>query len=537
MAAYYTATGILERAYTRQLITYPATNDYTKGTTLVPDVATEVPSTSNGGISSDGKTYTFHLRSGVMWNTNPPRAVVAGDFVRALKRFCNPVLGVGNPTYYTTTVEGMSAYCDAYAKVPSTATAAQLANFQNSHNISGVSAPDNSTLVIKLVEPANDFLNIMALNFASAAPVEWDNYLPDSAQFKQHVYSDGPYAVTGYTAGKTIVLTKNPAWKQSADPVRHQYVAKMVVTEGTNDPNAALQALQAGSGDLLWDLPVPTSQIPTLQAKKDPNFAIWQGHITNPYLVFNLKTGPTTNLKVRQAIEYAIDKVAIAKIYGGTALNPPITTAIPPGNIGYQNYNLYPTPGNNGDPAKCKSMLAAAGFPHGLTLTDAYRNAGNHVAVYQSVQADLKACGITVKGFPQQQGNYYSWLEDPANTKSGKWNISEPGWVPDWYGNNGRSIVQPLFTSPFVNPTTNYGGYQNTATQDLVNKALAATSTSEAANFWHQADMQVMKDAVIVPFTNQDTPMYHSTRVKNAIWNWQDQLYDPTQLWLSPNTP
>jgi peptide/nickel transport system substrate-binding protein len=537
MPAYYTSTAILERAYTRQLITYPASNDYNKATTIVPDVATVVPTTANGGISSDGLTYTFHLRSGVMWNTSPPRAVVAGDFVRELKRFCNPVLSVGNPTYYTSTIEGMASYCDAYAKLPSTATAAQLASFQNSHNISGLSAPNASTLVIKLSQRASDFLNIMAMQFVSAAPVEWDSYIPDSAQFRQHVYSDGPYQISQYTAGKTIVLTRNPQWKQSADTVRHQYVAKMVVTEGTDDPGQALQILKAGSGDLMWDLPVPTDQIPSLQAAKDPNFAVWAGHITNPYLVFNMTTGPTKNLKVRQAIEYAIDKVALAKIYGGTALNPPITTAIPPGNVGYQDYNLYPTPGNNGNPAKCKSMLAAAGYPNGFSLTQAYRTSGNHPAVFQSVQADLKACGITVKGSPQQAGNYYAWLGNPANAKAGKWNISAPGWIPDWFGNNGRTSMQVLFTSPCVNPTTDYGCYTSTTTNDLVNKALTATSLSVAANYWHQADMQVMKDAVIVPFMNQNTPAYHSSRVKNAIWNYQFQLYDPTQLWLSPNTP
>jgi peptide/nickel transport system substrate-binding protein len=537
MSAYYTATAILERAYTRQLVTYPASNNYQTATTIVPDIATVVPTMANGGLSADGLTYTFHLRSGVMWNTSPPRAVVADDFVRALKRFCNPVLGVGNPTYFTSTIAGMASYCAGYGKLPSTATAAQLASFQNSHTITGVSAPDASTLVIKLSQPASDFLNIMATTFVSAAPVEWDSYLPDSAAFRQHVYSDGPYQISSYVAGKTITLTRNSQWQQSTDTVRHQYVASMVVTEGTNDPGQALQDLKAGSGDLMWDLPVPTNQIPTLTASKDPNFAVWAGHITNPYLVFNMTTGPTANLKVRQAIEYAIDKVNIAKIYGGTALNPPITTAIPPGNIGYVNYDPYPTPGNNGDPAKCKSTLAAAGFPNGLTLTDAYRNAGNHPAVFESVQADLKACGITVKGSPQQQGNYYAWLEDPANTKAGKWNISEPGWVPDWYGNNGRAIVQPLFTSPCVNPTTNYGCYNSTTTNDLVNKALTATSLSAAAAFWHQADMQVMNDAVIVPFTDQNTPGYHSTRVKNAIWSWINQLYDPTQLWLSPNTP
>jgi peptide/nickel transport system substrate-binding protein len=537
MSAYYTATAILERGYTRQLVTYPSSNNYQTATTIVPDIATVVPTMANGGLSSDGLTYTFHLRSGVMWNTSPPRAVVAGDFVRALKRFCNPVLGVGNPTYFTSTIAGMTSYCAAYAKVPSTATAAQLAAFQNSHTISGVSAPDASTLVIKLSQPASDFLNIMATTFVSAAPVEWDSYLPDSAAFRQHVYSDGPYQISNYTAGKSITLTRNPEWTQSSDPVRHQYVASMVLTEGTNDPGQALQDLKAGTGDLVWDLPVPTNQIPALEASKDPNFAIWAGHITNPYLVFNTLTGPTANLKVRQAIEYAIDKVNIAKIYGGTTLNPPITTAIPPGNIGYVNYNLYPTPGNNGDPAKCKSMLAAAGFKNGVTLTDAYRNAGNHPAVFQSVQADLKACGITVTGSPQQQGNYYAWLENPANAKAGKWNISEPGWVPDWYGNNGRALVQPLFTSPCVNPTTNYGCYTSTATNDLVNKALTATSQSAAANYWHQADMQVMSDAVIVPFTDQNTPVYKSTRVHNAVWSWINQLYDPTQLWLSPNTP
>jgi peptide/nickel transport system substrate-binding protein len=536
MSAYYTATGILERAYTRQLITYPSSNNYQTGTTIVPDIATVVPTMANGGLSSDGLTYTFHLRSGVMWNTSPPRPVVAGDFVRALKRFCNPVLGVGNPTYYTSTIAGMASYCAAYAKVPSTATAAQLASFQNSHTISGVSAPDASTLVIKLSQPASDFLNIMAMTFVSAAPVEWDSYLPDSPAFRQHVYSDGPYQISSYVPGKSITLTRNPQWTQSSDPVRHQYVASMVVTEGTNDPGQALQDLKAGTGDLMWDLVPPTDQIPTLEAAKDPDFAIWPGHITNPYLVFNMLAGPTKNLKVRQAIEYAIDKVAIAKIYGGTALNPPITTAIPPGNIGYVNYNLYPTPGNNGDPAKCKSMLAAAGYPNGFTLTDAYRNAGNHPAVFESVQADLKACGITVTGSPQQQGNYYAWLENPANAKAGKWNISEPGWVPDWFGNNGRTTMQPLFTSPCVNPTTNYGCYTSTTTSDLINKALTATSLSAAATYWHQADMQVMSDAVIVPFMNNNTPAYKSTRVKNAIWYWTDQLYDPTQLWLSQKT-
>ena len=216
LSAYATSSQQILRAWSRQLVTWPASNDFNTAISIVPDVATAVPTTANGGLSADGKTYTFHLRSNVMWNASPPRAVVAADFVREFKAMCNPVLGVGNPPYYVNTIAGMAAYCTAYAKVPATATAAQLAAFQNSHNISGVSAPDATTLVIHLIQPASDFLDILAMPFASARPVESDSYLPDSPQYRQHTVSAGPYQITSYTATKQVVLSRNPAWTQAS---------------------------------------------------------------------------------------------------------------------------------------------------------------------------------------------------------------------------------------------------------------------------------------------------------------------------------
>src|SRR5262245_9617065 len=78
VAAYYTADYMVERAYARQLLTYPYAVDkkvgdagWQKLTTPVPDIATEVPTTANGGITDGGKTYTFHIKQGVMWNTRP----------------------------------------------------------------------------------------------------------------------------------------------------------------------------------------------------------------------------------------------------------------------------------------------------------------------------------------------------------------------------------------------------------------------------------------------------------------------------------
>ncbi|WP_219471417.1 ABC transporter substrate-binding protein [Nonomuraea rhizosphaerae] len=545
-SAYYTVTSGIMRGYARQLFGLNGVSkeaDTTKGFAVVPDVATEVPTAANGGISADGLTYTVKLRDGVQWDTQPPRQVTAGDFVRGFKRICNPVAGAGAPGYYTSTIKGMAAYCADYAKAFEKAkpTAAALAAFQNSHEIAGVKAQDDRTIVFTLVQPAGDFLNILSLNFSSAAPAEYDQYVPDDATFRQHVISDGPYRITQYVATKSIRLEKNPAWNQAADPIRHQYVNAVDVKMGVTEPDAVQQQIEAGSADLAWDLPVPTAQIPRLKSG-DPDFKIFPGAVTNPYIVFNLQSknagGAMGKLKVRQAIEYAVNKVAIAKIYGGADVATALHTAIPPGNIGYQEYNPYPTSGDQGDPAKCRQLLAEAGYPDGLTLVGAFRNAGNHPANFQSYSADLQKCGITVKGLPVRQGDYYgAFLQNPSIAKASKWDISAPGWVPDWYGNNGRAVSQPLFQTNCNPGTSNYGCYSNPKVDDLIKQALAEPDQAKAAALWHRVDQTVMGDAVIVPLNNQNTPIYKSKRVQNALYLPAFQLYDITNLWLNPNSP
>ena len=536
-SAYYTATYTLERAFTRQLFSYPASTDLTTANTPVADLATVVPTQANGGISSDGRTYTIHLRTGVDWNTSPARAVTAQDEILGLKRLCNPVSPVGAPGYYENTIVGMKAFCDGFAKVPGTASA--MAAYINGHDISGVSAPDATTVVVKLMQPATDFLNILAMPFASPAPKEYLSYVPDSAEFRQHTISDGPYQITKYTANQSIQLARNPAWSQTTDPIRHQYVDAITVTEG-QDEGPVQQQIQAGTADLQWDTVVPTPNIPALQAANDARLGLYPALDTNPYLVFNLQS-PTANsalknVKVRQAIEYAIDKVAIGQVYGGPAVNTPLGQVIPPGNVGYQQMDPYATAGSKGDPAKCQSMLAAAGYPNGITIKDVYRNAGNHPAVAQAIQADLKKCGITDKLIPVNQGDYYGkYLNSPDAAKRGVWDISEPGWVPDWYGNNGRAIIEPLFDGRTYGPnSTDYGDYNNPAVNALIDKALSAPDQNTAATYWHQADTQIMADAAIVPLQTQKTALFRSTRVHNAVFLPFSQAYDITQIWLNP---
>lgn len=560
VSSYQVENYVLEHVFARQLLNYKTVDvtgtsgpSWNQSIALQPDIATEVPTKANGGVSANGLVYTYHLRSGVDWNSTPPRPVVAGDFIREYKAFCNPVQPVGNVTYFDGTIAGFTKYCDAEAayfggKNAPKATASNITAFQNSHNISGVSAPNASTLKITLTEPASDFNNIMAMPFDSARPVEYDSYVPGSAQLAQHLMSDGPYQLSSWVPNKTIVFTRNPAWKQSSDPLRHQYVSKIVVTMGTSSSQTALADMQANTQDMSLDLAVPPTSIPSLEASHDPRFHIWPNSNSAYYLLYNFRSpdagGAMSKLAVRQAIAYAVNKSDIQKLLGGASFNKIISTEIPPGNSGYAPYDPYATPGNSGDPGKCKSMLASAGYPHGFTATYMYTNDTVGTAIFQSVQAALSKCGITLKGRSETLATYFTDLGNaPANNKPNQWDLATGSWYPDWYGNNGRSVVQALFQTNCVVNTVNAGCWSNKTEDSLITQALKAPSESAAATLWEKADNLAMKDVVVTPLIDQWSAQYASTRVKSATGdgtaNFNEGIFGPdlTNIWLNPPHP
>ena len=376
--AYYTVTNIVLRAFTRQLVTYPASNNKDERSTVVADLATEVPSQANGGITDGGKTYTFHLRPGVNWDTTPPRPVTAQDVVLGMKRLCNPVRPVPAPGYYENTIVGFQDYCEAFLKAPG--TLAGISDFISSHDIAGVQATNDSTVVFRLRSPASDFINIMTLPFASPTPEEYLKYLPDSPELRTHTISDGPYRITSYEPNKEIDLARNPNWDAGADPLRKAYVDRITVTQGM-DTTAVQQQLEAGTADMEWDTNVPPPSLPGLMASKDPRLVLTGAGTTNPYLAINFLSPnanrATSKLKVRQALEYAVNKKSVIQVLGGPKLGPALDTFLTPEINGYEQFNLYPTKDHQGDPAKAKQLLTEAGYPDGVELKLLYPTGGD----------------------------------------------------------------------------------------------------------------------------------------------------------------
>lgn len=554
--AYYTADYILERAYARQLVTYRTVPDpsltsagWQHDTSVVPDLASQVPTVRNGGITSGGRVYTFHLRRGADWNTIPARQVTASDFVREFKAFCNDAPGgfVGNLNYYADTISGLASYCRAESiffsgthKHP--VTAANVVAFQNSHTISGIVAVNPLTLRFRLIKPASDFLNLLALPFASARPVEYDRYLPNSAQLDRHLLSDGPYAVDPVVSNKPIVLRRNPAWRQSTDPVRHQYVRKIVVDIGLDDAATQISDLRQGRYDLMLDTDVPVNELAGLAGS--PEFHVWPNANMMPYLVFNLRSPnarhAASQRDVRRAIEFGVDKAAIQRVFGGPSIAKVNTSVQPAGTLGHIALDPYPSAGNRGNATKCKADLAAAGYHSGVTLKFLHARDSLDQAVFDAVKASLARCGIRLRNDALASQQFYPTLgNESQNGKPGAFDIGLVGWLPDWFGNDGRTTLAALFKTQCTENTTNYGCYSNPKVDQAISAGEQARTPAQAARAWASVARQVMSDAAVVPLTDLQSPILSSARVREAGLRagvvFAPNLGGPdiTNLWLS----
>lgn len=529
---YYSIGQLVARMWSRQLFANPAVSG--QETTAVPDLATEIP-TQGSGLSADGKTYTITLRSGVMWNTSPPREVTAADVVRGVKRTCNPAQPFGGLPDFVDLIDGMKTFCDGFAKVKP--LAAPIANYINSTDLPGVKANGDLTVVFTLTHPASYFVDMLTMAAFSPAPKEWDAYVPASNELAQHTVSDGPYQVDAYTATKSISLSRNPAWKADTDPIRKAYVDKIVIDE-TSTQDSIQQQLQTGTAaaDMEFDVGPPPSQLPALTSAKDPKLNLGATASSNPYVVFNTTSpnngGALKDPAVRQALSHALNRTNMIQVLGGPVINQPLTHVLPPDIVGGEtSFDLYPY-----DMAKAKSMLASAGHPN-LTLKVLYRNKSEGSSkVFQTIQQDLSKAGITVVGVPSPNADFYTkYLQVPSVAQRGVWDLATAGWGADWYGNAALSFFNPLFSGkPSFPPVgSNFGLYDSPATNDLINQAIQAPTKDAAAALWAKADRQVMQDAAFFPITNPKNPNYHAEQVHGAVYIPTIQNFDPTNVWLS----
>jgi peptide/nickel transport system substrate-binding protein len=543
---YYSGDYQLMRLYLRQLYSWPAVPNHT--TEPAPDMATAMPVVSDNGLKQ-----TVTLRSGIMWNTNPPRPVTAADVVRGIKRACNPSpVSFGGMADFIDTVKGLSAYCAGYpAKAASSAAA--MKQYIEGHNVSGITTSGNS-ITFTLTQPAPWFIGAMTLPPFSAVPIEAEDGLPATPTVYNHMYSDGPYQIVSYTPKKQIKLTRNPQWQASTDPLRKAYVDAINIDE-TGNQSTIYQQIGTNSASLgmTWDSLPPPADTPNLlnQIKSGGhNVNLGRTYSSNPFIVFNTVSPNNdkalSKVNVRQALMYGIQRSQLQKVYGGATTNPALTHVLPDGIDGAQDlpkgYDPYPY-----NPDKAKSMLSAAGFSasHPLQLKYLYRSdSQGGTAIFNNVVTQLNKLGsVKVTGVPTNQSDFYGKYllipntpGNPSPAYKGTWDLEGGGWGADWFGPAAVAFFNPLYSSPGgfpANGGSNFGYFQSATVNNLIKQALSQQTEDQADKFWAQADQQVMKEAAFYPITSQLQLAVHAPYVHNAVFMTQYQQYDPANVWLS----
>lgn len=512
----------LYRAMTRQLVSTPGdpatiTNDKTP----VDDLA------QSHTVSPDGKSYTFTLRDGVHYSGPTTRPIVSSDFTYAIKRLCDPNGTSGAINYYTGTIAGLQQFCDGFASVK-TGDPAAVKAYIDANQVSGIVTPDDKTITFNLTAPAADFLNILAMSFATPQPPEvLSRFLTDSPEMRQNFVSSGPYTLTSYVPDKSYTLKRLPDYDKAKDPLREAYVDQVDVDLTVGSDDAEFQQIQAGSADLSLDVTAPGLPIVRqLTQANDPTLRVSpQGRLD--YLTFNTKKGQFASStpcaqalqkpQVRQAFAYAVDKTHVVQVLGGTAIAKPTGQIATEAITGYAPYDPFSSPNSAGDPAKAKQLLTEAGYPDGLTCNYIFRNGNVSKSqdLAQAVQQDVARAGITLNltGVPSR--DYYGKHLQLPNVND--WDVAFPGWSPDWQGNAARTFYAPLLLPNCTSGTVNYGCYDNPAVTQKINDALTATGDTAPLN--QQVDKLATDDLPILPMVQRNAVTISSKRVQGWRWN------------------
>jgi len=440
---------------------------------LQPAVAKEIPSTANGGISADGKTYTFKLRNDVKWSDGKP--VTAKDFVYSVKRLLDPALAAEYASFYYDIV-GAEEYNNSKEKDP--------AKLQALKDAVAVKAKDDYTLEFTLKNPRSSFLQVMAL--WPVAPLREDIITANSTPDKPDKWTEdpktyignGPFKLTEWVHQDHITLVPNENY-YGPKPKLQKIVYYMVT-----DVQANYAAYLNGEREIAT-VPVPM----TKQVLADPNLSkqlVRGARLTTFAVQFNNRVKPFDDLRVRQAFSMAIDRDAfIDKVRSG--VGKPAYSWIPPGMPGYQpdlgkEYKL--------DPVKAKQLLADAGYPGGQGLpkiTLLYANSGNNPIMAQFMQEQFKTnLGIDITLEPTEPK-----AASQAINK-GQFMIAFYGWGADYP--DPDNWLPELFGTGAGN---NHTGYSNPKVDDLMKKAIAETDPKKRMDMWAEAQKMIVADAPI----------------------------------------
>ena len=391
-------------------------------------------------VSGDGKTLRFWLRAGITFADGKP--ITAAHFKYSLERA---------------------------RTTPDSPFGPMLAD------VVGITTPSDRELVFELAAPNMAFLYVLAMPFAT--PQREDHVRTAGDELRRMPLATGPYQLGSWDEGQHIVLHEREAY---VDPARNR-IAVLDIRENVPRDTQFLM-LEAGELDSMMSPSAPDLLWVT-------SAAAWQPYVHRRSLLttfgsrFDVTAKPFDDVRVRQALNYALDKSAIVKLLTGTAT--PAHGILVPGMLGFDE-RILPYPH---DPAKAKALLAAAGYPDGFATTYVTTDDADASTLAQSLQADFAEVGVRVT---IQQMSFATFA-----TAIGKHGtpFAFVSWLADYP--DPSNFLDTRFHSRSISEegSLNASFYSNPALDTLLDSARAERDPAKRAELYRRAERIVHDEA------------------------------------------
>ena len=472
---------------------YDALLDYDSDMNMIPHIA-EMPE-----VSADGTVFTFTLREGVKFHNG--RELTADDVAYTITRVIDPeTMSPGQSFYFT--IKGSEEFANGEAD-----------------SVEGIEVLDDHTIRFTLTQPDASFLNVIALNFSFIVPKEevekWGE------EFGRHPMGTGPFVFEEWVPGQSLKFSRHEEYFLPELP----YLDGVEVQIGVS-PEVALLKLEKGEVDYLGD-GIPPGEF--VRLTEDP---AWENRIVHAvrvhtgYIALNTQLAPFDDVRVRRAVNMAIDKDRIVQLLNGRGV--PAVGMLPPLMPGYDP----DVKGYDYDPEGAQALLAEAGYPDGFSTFIECISVDPEPKLCESIQNDLKQIGIDLEVRTLSP----STVIDDAGT---------PGKVPMvWSG--GLAWIQDYpHPSDFYGPILgcdsavqggwNWPMYCN---PELDARELAARGMSDwdASMEEYQEIFQILlDDAVWVPVLHQEDYNAHSDALHGGVSDFLHPVHDirAYNLWKS----
>jgi peptide/nickel transport system substrate-binding protein len=450
------------------------------GAEVIPGLAKTLPRITDGG-----RTYTLFLRPGLRYSNGRP--VHASDFRFAVERLFKVNSG-GSPFYYD--IVGARSFAR-----------------QGSGHISGITTDDRTgRIVIHLVKPQATFSNELALLFVAPVPPG----TPERDQSFHPPPATGPYEITSASPGIGWSYARNPEWAAGNGARMPQipagYVDRIRVSV-VRSQEKQVDELESGDLDWLFD-PPPLDRMPELEAGRGGTQLRVEPTLSTYYFWLNTQRAPFDDLKVREAINYAVDPKALSLIYSGQL--DPTDQILPPNMPGYRRFDLYPQ-----NMAKARRLIREA------DPTD------RSITVWTDSESPNNLAGIYYRGVLRQLGFHVRLkVENPDNYFTVIGNRGTPNLdtgVSDWFEDYPHPVdfLQPLLAEK---PTAFNNQNFSRLVVPKLNRKLTTLEGEPGPideGAYAALDRSFMKHAPIVPYGTRTLVAAFSGAVDlhGFIWN------------------